>query len=126
MTIVSTIIWNFGLEFKPLSLFSNQEVSMFFNSGQPGEFKFSFISQNRGVRNARKRFLEVASEGAVACIHQISDTELDTETYQKWAEMIKALSLHWNLTEKLNDIGIVALYKAGFDSLGKRLRVPQK
>ena len=121
ITIVSSIIWNFGLEFKPLSLFSNQEISMFFNSGNPKEFKLSFISQNRGVRNARKRFLEVASEGAVACIHFIQDQELDTAVYEKWAEMIKALALHWNLGDKLSDIGIVALYKAGFDALGEEI-----
>ena len=109
ISIVSSIIWNFGLEFKPLSLFSTQEISLFFNHGNPKEFKLSFISQNRGVRNARKRFLEVASEGAVACIHIIQDQELDTQVYGKWAGLIKALALHWNLGDKLNDIGNVQI-----------------
>ena len=37
MTIVAKTIWFFGLDVKPLRLFSNQEVSLFFQSGLPGK-----------------------------------------------------------------------------------------
>ena len=78
MVIVACIVWNFGTEVKPLSLFSNQEVSMFFQTGPSSENKMSIslsawgMTQNRSVKNARKRFLELATEGTVANIHIIN------------------------------------------------------
>ena len=42
MTIVAKTIWFFGLDVKPLRLFSNQEVSLFFQSGLPGKVVYTF------------------------------------------------------------------------------------
>ena len=126
MAIVSKIIWFFGLDVKPLTLFSNQEVSLFFQSGLPGEPKASTwsswaISQNRGVRNARKRFLEITCQGAVQTIQVISESETDSEDYNKWSELIGILAMHWNMVDRLSEVRIVAMYKAGYDSLGEEI-----
>ena len=127
MAIVAKIIWFFGLDIKPLSLFSNQETSLFFQSGLPGETKAStwsswnISSQNRGVRNARKRFLEISSQGAVQSIQNISENETDATDYKKWSELIGILAMHWNMVDRLSETRIVSMYKAGFDSLGEEI-----
>ncbi len=131
MTIVSCLIWHFGIEAKPLSLFSNQEVSAFFQTGlTPGgqESKTSVslsawgsMAQNRGVKNARKRFLELASEGAVAFLHPMADGGLDKSLYDHWADLTGYLAMYWNMQDKHTDLIITALYKAGHDSLGEEM-----
>ena len=86
---VASAIWSFGIDtIKPLSLFNSQESNSFFQ-GSPSSTTFissssTFQSLNmfqsehsRSVRHNRRRFLETACDGAVACIHQIADGELD-------------------------------------------------
>ena len=86
---VASAIWSFGIDtIKPLSLFNSQESNSFFQ-GSPSSTTFissssTFQSLNmfqsehsRSVRHNRRRFLETACDGAVACIHQIADRELD-------------------------------------------------
>ena len=77
------------------------------------------ISQNRGIRNTRKRFLELACQGSVQCIHVISDSETDTTEYKKWSELVGILAIHWNMVDRLSEVRIVSMYKGGYDSLGK-------
>ena len=85
--VVASAIWSFGIDsIKPLSLFNSQESNMFFQ-GSPSSSTFissPFKSLNlfqsehsRSVRHCRRRFLESACDGAVSCIHQISDGETD-------------------------------------------------
>jgi hypothetical protein len=124
MAIVTNIIWHFGLDVKPLSLFSNQEASLFFqntSNANASSWTSWAISQSRGVRNSRKSFLELACDGAVACIHTVNPNELDTKVYQGWADMIGSLAFLWNMRDRLNELNVVALYKAGQDSLGEEL-----
>ena len=92
MVIVACIIWHFGMEIKPLSLFSNHEVTSFFQTGPTNEIskmplsgwlRDGSINQSRSVRNARKRFLELSTEGTVANIHVVNDMgELDKTNYR--------------------------------------------
>ena len=92
MVIVACIIWHFGMEIKPLSLFSNHEVTSFFQTGPTNEsskmplsgwLRDGSITQSRSVRNARKRFLELSTEGTVANIHVMNDMgDLDKTNYR--------------------------------------------
>ena len=92
MVIVACIIWHFGMEIKPLSLFSNHEVTSFFQTGPANEIskmplsgwlRDGSINQSRSVRNARKRFLELSTEGTVANIHVMNDMgDLDKTNYR--------------------------------------------
>ena len=92
MVIVACIIWHFGMEIKPLSLFSNHEVTSFFQTGPTNEIskmplsgwlRDGSITQSRSVRNARKRFLELSTEGTVANIHVVNDMgDLDKTNYR--------------------------------------------
>ena len=92
MVIVACIIWHFGMEIKPLSLFSNHEVTSFFQTGPTNEIskmplsgwlRDGSITQSRSVRNARKRFLELSTEGTVANIHVMNDMgDLDKTNYR--------------------------------------------
>ena len=92
MVIVACIIWHFGMEIKPLSLFSNHEVTSFFQTGPTNEIskmplsgwlRDGSINQSRSVRNARKRFLELSTEGTVANIHVMNDMgDLDKTNYR--------------------------------------------
>ena len=86
--VVANAIWSFGIDsVKPLNLFNRQESNLFFQ-GSPSSSTFvsssPFQSLNlfqsdhsRGVKHCRRRFLEAACDGAVACIHQLSNGELD-------------------------------------------------
>ena len=81
---VANAIWSFAIDsIKPLSLFNSQESNLFFQ-GSPSSSTYvsssPFQSLNlfqsdhsRSVRQCRRRFLEVACDGAVSCIHQLSD-----------------------------------------------------
>jgi hypothetical protein len=84
---VANAIWTFGIDsIKPLSLFNSQESNLFFQ-GSPSSSTFissTFQSLNmlqsehsRSVRHCRRRFLEAACDGAVACIHQMLDGKRD-------------------------------------------------
>ena len=129
MIIVVNLVLNYGLEDKPLSLFSNQEVSMFFRSGPQNEHKSTLslsawgITQNRSIRNARKRFLEKATDGAVTNIHVLPSGQLDKSDYEIWAKKVGFLAMHWNMQDKLADLSVSAMYKAGQDALGEEMMV---
>ena len=41
--------------------------------------------------------------------------------YSYWAEIVGALALHWNMQDRLSDMSITAMYKAGHDSLGEEM-----
>ena len=99
--------------------------SYYFVSGETKASTWSSwsISQNRGIRNARKRFLELACQGSVQSIHVVSDSETDTTEYKKWSELIGILAIHWNMVDRLSEVRIVSMYKGGYDSLGKFILV---
>lgn len=130
---VSLMIWSFGLDdIKPLSLFSNQESSLFFQGGgsntSSGGSALSFFSggaaHSRGVTNHRRRFIELSSDNAVAtiCCSQEEDGRgLDMAAYNQWSSKIVLLSKMWNMVEKVREIQTVALFKGGHDELGVEL-----
>ena len=85
---VANIIWNFGIDsIKPLSLFNSQESNLFFqgstssstfiSSGAFQKLSMFQSDHSRSVRHQRRRFLEAACDGAVACIQQTSDDQID-------------------------------------------------
>ena len=85
---VANIIWNFGIDsIKPLSLFNSQESNLFFqgssssstfiSSGAFQKLSMFQSDHSRSVRHQRRRFLEAACNGAVACIQQTSDDQID-------------------------------------------------
>ena len=85
---VANVIWNFGIDsIKPLSLFNSQESNLYFQGSESsstfissGTFQSLSIFQgdhSRSIRQQRRRFLDAACDGAVACIQNTSDGQID-------------------------------------------------
>lgn len=126
MAAVATLIWHFGLDLKPLRLFNSQETAMFFQTASSSRGLSIFSAEHsRSVRSSRRKFLEVACDGAVACIHLMPATrdnvELDTKMYHQWMEMVNMLAKMWNMSDKQRELHVVALYRGGQDTLGEEL-----
>ncbi len=117
----SSLIWQFGLDVKPLKLFNNTEVSFFF---QTANFSLSSLtilagSQSMRVQGHRRLFLEAACNGAVTTIAHLPTKEVDSASYNHWNKLISALAALWNFVNEIREMTVVSLYNAGYDDLGE-------
>ena len=109
---------NFFLQ--PLSMFSSQETSLFFQGSGRSASSFFSGGHSRGVRSYRKKFLELSSDNAVATICS-SENGPDMKDYAQWSSKIILLGRMWNMVDKVREIQTVALFKGGHDDLGSEL-----
>ena len=130
--VVANAIWSFGIDsIKPLDLFNSQESNLFFQGSplsstfvSPSPFQSLNLFQNehsRNVKHCRRRFIENACDGAVACIHQLPNGKLDCQGYESWCNILVLLGKMWHMPERLREMQIISLYRAGHDLLGAEL-----
>lgn len=123
---VANLIWEFDLQFKPMSLFSNQESNIFFQSETSTQLGVLIsIGQNASLRHIRKKFLETACHCSVQTIHLLptedGQGEWDMSNYKLWMSQLALLAKMWFLQDKLKESQILTLYSNGHDSLGDEL-----
>jgi len=70
----------------------------------------------------RLNWTELVTDKSTGYIHRVSDNQLDTEQYRQLYSIILQLGKIWFMSEEVRVYQCLALFKAGFDSLGAELR----
>ena len=66
-------------------------------------FRIFAGEHGRGVRNVRRRFIEMSCDGAVSCIHHttVEDDSIDLKIYHEWRHDLLLLAKMWRIADKV-------------------------
>ena len=115
------LTWKLKLPVRPLKVFNSVEINNLLSIQSAAMISW-FSDYNASVKKERLNWTELVTDTSTGYIHRVSDNQLDTEQYRHFYSIILQLGKIWFMSEEVRVYQCLALFKAGFDSLGAELR----